>query len=240
MVAVATNLCHDGIASPVSSLEHESGKGSYGVALPVAVMVDLDGSTPRPADGHRRDRGRDQRSVRGGRLGARGRAHGGAVDGLAATMARSAAQAVLHQPGDVALGRVPDRAGGVADPVRAGDVGRRVQPPVQAAAITRSCTRSTSSTRVRPATASSRAWGRCSAPTCGRTPGRPGSCRPASRRHNLPRSPGDLGLSAAEFTKAVVTAPSTRPGRYTILEHLGLTEAEAGTRVEEYVRSVAG
>jgi len=42
MVAVATNLAHDGIASPVSSLEHESGKGSYGVAMPVAVVVDLD------------------------------------------------------------------------------------------------------------------------------------------------------------------------------------------------------
>ena len=42
MVAVATNLSHDGIASPVSSLEHESGKGSYGVVPPVAVVVDLD------------------------------------------------------------------------------------------------------------------------------------------------------------------------------------------------------
>src|SRR5579871_3992676 len=42
MVAVATNLAHDGIASPVSSLEHESGKGSYGVVPPVAVVVDLD------------------------------------------------------------------------------------------------------------------------------------------------------------------------------------------------------
>src|SRR5215813_4446793 len=36
MVAVATNLSHDGIASPVSSLEHESGKSSYGVVPPVA------------------------------------------------------------------------------------------------------------------------------------------------------------------------------------------------------------
>ena len=44
----------------------------------------------------------------------------------------------------------------------------------------------------------------------------------------------------AEFTKAVVCAPGTRPGRYTILERLELTEAEAGARVEEYVRSVAG
>src|SRR5260370_32546281 len=42
MVAVATNLAHDGIASPISSLEHESGKGSYGVVPPVAVVVDLD------------------------------------------------------------------------------------------------------------------------------------------------------------------------------------------------------
>ena len=42
MVAVATNLAHDGIASPVSSLLHEGGKGSFGVVLPMAVVVDLD------------------------------------------------------------------------------------------------------------------------------------------------------------------------------------------------------
>jgi glycerol-1-phosphate dehydrogenase [NAD(P)+] len=59
-------------------------------------------------------------------------------------------------------------------------------------------------------------------------------------RHGLPRTPGDLGLSCADFTKAVGHAPSTRPGRYTILERLGLPEAEIARRVEEYVRSVAG
>ena len=37
MVAVATSLAHDGIASPTASLEHESGKGSYGVPMPVAA-----------------------------------------------------------------------------------------------------------------------------------------------------------------------------------------------------------
>src|SRR4051812_20904154 len=42
MVAVATNLAHDGIASPVASLEYEGHKGSYGVHIPVAVIVDLD------------------------------------------------------------------------------------------------------------------------------------------------------------------------------------------------------
>jgi glycerol-1-phosphate dehydrogenase [NAD(P)+] len=59
-------------------------------------------------------------------------------------------------------------------------------------------------------------------------------------RHGLPRTPADLGLSAAEFTKAVMCAPATRPGRYTILERLALAEAEAGSRVEDYARSVAG
>ena len=42
MVAVATNLAHDGLCSPVASLEHPHGKGSFGVALPLAVLVDLD------------------------------------------------------------------------------------------------------------------------------------------------------------------------------------------------------
>ncbi len=42
MVAVATSLAHDGICSPMSTLQHESGPGSYGVVMPTAVLVDLD------------------------------------------------------------------------------------------------------------------------------------------------------------------------------------------------------
>ena len=78
MVSVATNLSHDGIASPTSSLEHESGKGSYGVAPPVAVIVDLDSvhAAPGPA-GPGRDRGRRQQLVRHRGLGTgRGRQRG--------------------------------------------------------------------------------------------------------------------------------------------------------------------
>jgi len=103
MIAVATNLAHDGIASPVSSLEHESGKGSYGVAPPVAVIVDLDRVHAAP-----------QRLVRAGvgdvisnlsaiadwELAAADT--GERLDGLAVTLARTAAQAVAHQPGTTA------------------------------------------------------------------------------------------------------------------------------------------
>ena len=49
-----------------------------------------------------------------------------------------------------------------------------------------------------------------------------------------------LGITEEQFTQAILHAPTPRPGRYTILEHLGLTEAEAGKRVGDYVRSITG
>ena len=54
----------------------------------------------------------------------------------------------------------------------------------------------------------------------------------------LPRTPADLGLSQAEFTKAVLHAPATRPGRYTILERLDLDERAIAERVEDFVAAV--
>jgi glycerol-1-phosphate dehydrogenase [NAD(P)+] len=53
-------------------------------------------------------------------------------------------------------------------------------------------------------------------------------------RHGLPRTPADLGLSQAEFTKAVLHAPATRPGRYTILERLALDECAIAQRVADF------
>jgi glycerol-1-phosphate dehydrogenase [NAD(P)+] len=55
------------------------------------------------------------------------------------------------------------------------------------------------------------------------------------RRHELPRVPGDIGLSPEQFTEALLLAPSTRPDRYTILEHLDLDEAATRSRVDEFV-----
>ena len=48
------------------------------------------------------------------------------------------------------------------------------------------------------------------------------------------RTPADLGLGHAEFTKAVLHAPTTRPGRYTILERLALDECAIAQRVEGF------
>lgn len=52
----------------------------------------------------------------------------------------------------------------------------------------------------------------------------------------LPHHPGQLRLSHDELVRLIVAAPLTRPGRFTILEHLDLTES-AASRV---VRSIWG
>src|SRR4029077_14283335 len=53
-------------------------------------------------------------------------------------------------------------------------------------------------------------------------------------RHGLPRTPADLGLRHAAVTQAVLRAPATRPGRYTILERLDLDERAITERVADF------
>jgi glycerol-1-phosphate dehydrogenase [NAD(P)+] len=240
MVSVATNLSHDGIASPTSSLAPESGKGSYGVAPPVAVIVDLDSVHAAP-----------DRLVRAGIGDAVSNlsaiadwelavTHAGErIDGLAVTLARTAAEAVLHQPGTIAsdefltvlaealiLSGMAMTVAGSSRPCSGGD--HEILHAID---------------QLYPGAGTHGELAGVGALFCAylrEDAGQAGLVADCLARHSLPRSPADLGLSAAEFTKAVVSAPSTRPGRYTILEHLRLTEAEAGARVEEYVRSVAG
>ena len=72
MVAVATSLAHDGIASPVASLEEGGRKGSYGVQMPIALVVDLDYvRRSEPRDAALRHRRRDLQPLRDRRLAAR-------------------------------------------------------------------------------------------------------------------------------------------------------------------------
>ena len=240
MVAVATNLAHDGIASPTSSLEHESGKGSYGVPLPVAVVVDLD--RVRSAPGRLATAGigdvvSNLSAVADWELSAADT--GEPVDGLAVAMARTAAQAVLHQPGDarsdefltvlaesLILSGLAMTVAGSSRPASGGD--HEIMHAID---------------KLYPGTASHGELAGVGALFCAYLREDAEQARLVSAclgRHGLPRTPGDLGMSCADFTKAVGYAPSTRPGRYTILERLGLPEAEIARRVEEYVRSVTG
>ena len=238
MVAVATNLAHDGIASPVSSLEHESGKGSYGVVAPVAAIVDLD----RVKQG-------DPRMVRAGigdvvcKLNAiadwelAAADTGEQIDGLAVTLARTAAEAVLHQPGTIAgdefltvlaesllMCGLAMSVAGSSRPCSGGD--HEIMHAID---------------QLFPATANHGELAGLGALFCSflrhneRHFSLLSSCL---GKHGLPRTPTDVGLTVAQFTAAVLHAPATRPGRYTILEKLGLSLPEAATAVERFEEAV--
>ena len=240
MISVATSLAHDGIASPVSSLEHESGKGSYGVAPPVAVVVDLDSVRAAPEGLVRAGIGdvvSNLSAIADWELA--GADMGERLDGLAVTLARTAAHAVLHQPGTVAsdeflmvlaealiLSGMSMTVAGSSRPASGGD--HEIMHAID---------------KLYPGTSNHGELAGVGALFCAYLRGDAGQRTMISAclgRHGLPRTPGELGLSEADFTKAVMCAPATRPGRYTILEHLGLTEAETGERVEGYVRSITG
>ncbi|MCW5248929.1 iron-containing alcohol dehydrogenase, partial [Streptomyces sp. SHP 1-2] len=60
------------------------------------------------------------------------------------------------------------------------------------------------------------------------------------RRHGLPVLAGEIGFDDDEFARAVEFAPQTRPGRYTILEHLDLPPGRIRAAYAEYTASVGG
>ncbi|GAA3037635.1 iron-containing alcohol dehydrogenase family protein [Streptomyces olivoverticillatus] len=102
LVAVATNLSHDGLCSPVATLDNDAGRGSYGVPNPIAVVIDLDVIRQAPVRFVRSGIGdaiSNISSVADWELSHR--VTGEAIDGLAAAMARQAGEAVLRHPGDV-------------------------------------------------------------------------------------------------------------------------------------------
>jgi glycerol-1-phosphate dehydrogenase [NAD(P)+] len=240
MVAVATSLAHDGIASPVSSLEHESGKGSYGVVMPVAVVVDVDRvrAAPDPlATSGIGDVVAKLSALADWELAAADT--GETVDGLAVAMARTAAQAVLHQPGParseeflrvlaeaLIMCGMAMAVAGSSRPCSGGD--HEIMHAID---------------QLYPGTASHGELAGLGALFCTYLRDDPVQAELISgclARHGLPATPGDIGMSSAEFARAVAFAPETRPGRYTILERLSMSEAETAKRVEEYVRAYAG
>lgn len=237
MVSVATNLAHDGIASPVSVLDHDGGRGSYGVHIPIAVVVDLDfvreGDVRQTRSGIG-DAVSNLSAIADWQLAAQCRSE--QVDGLAATFARTAAEAVLNHPESVeseafltvlaealvfsgmsmAVAGSSRPCSGACHEIShaldalypgAGTHGEQVG----FGAAFAFCLRGDHATAAQ-------------LDTC-------------LGRHGLPRLPADLGLSEAQFTEAIMHAPQTRPDRYTILEHLDLDEAAVRDRVAAYVRT---
>jgi len=234
MVSVATNLAHDGIASPVASLEDKGHKGSYGVHIPIAVVVDLDYVRRSPAEQLRSGIG-DALSNLGAladwELAAEDR--GEPIDGLAAAFARSGAESLLRRTDDLGTDGFQRT---LAEALVLSGLAMAV------AGSSRPCSGacheiSHAVDALYPGQASHGeqvAVGSLFASVL-REDGLVEPLDAAFRRHGVARLPGDIGLSAEQFSAAVAHAPSTRPDRYTILERLDLSESEVGARVDRYI-----
>ncbi len=234
MVAVATNLAHDGICSPVASLEHPHGKGSYGVALPLAVIVDLDYVRAAPrhlVSGGVGDAISNLSAIEDWELAHRVRQE--PVDGLAIAFARSAGEALLHRTDSIeeekflvtlaealVLSGMAMSVAGTSRPcsgacheiVHAVD---QLFPGVshhgELAGVG-----ALFATHVRGDDALFSLLASC------------------LERHGLARRPDQLGLSSDQFVQAVLAAPATRPDRYTILEHAAMEEEQVRRTVAEF------
>jgi glycerol-1-phosphate dehydrogenase [NAD(P)+] len=235
MVAVATNLAHDGIASPVSSLEVEGRKGSFGVQIPIAVVVDLDYVRRSPARMRRSGIGdvvSNLAAIADWRLAERER--GEVVDGVAVSFARTAADAVLHRTDGIdddafltaladalVLSGLAMAMAGSSRPCSGGD--HEILHAID---------------HLFPGTSNHGELAGVGALFVSFLRERDGVTSQLAEclgRHGLPRTPEEVGLSDDQFVQAVLHAPQTRPDRYTILEHLDMGEQEVRSHVDAYV-----
>ncbi|WP_405997419.1 iron-containing alcohol dehydrogenase family protein [Streptomyces sp. NBC_00829] len=239
MVAVATNLSHDGLCSPVSTLDNDNGRGSYGVPTPIAIVIDLDVIREAP--------GRYVRSGIGDAISnisaiadweLSHQVTGEAVDGLAAAMGRVAGESVLRHPGGV---------------------GDDEFLTVLAEALVLSGIAMSISGDTRPSSGACHEI--CHAfdllfPQRAASHGEQVGLGAAFamhlrgahdqsalfaevlRRHGLPVLPEEIGFSVDEFVRAVAYAPQTRPGRFTILEHLDLSTDQIRDAYADYAKTI--
>jgi glycerol-1-phosphate dehydrogenase [NAD(P)+] len=234
MVAVATSLAHDGLASPVSSLEHRGRKGSYGVHIPIAVIVDLDYVHQCPLEQLRAGVGdaiSNLNAVADWELAMRER--GEPFDGIAAALARVAAESVLHRTDELTsdsflqalaealvLGGLAIAAAGSSRPCSGAchEIAHALD------ALYPGCALHGQQVAVGAMFAS-----------YVRNDARLGEVDACLRRLEVARVPADIGLNEEQFAAAVAHAPATRPDRYTILEHVAMGDDEIRSRVHEFV-----
>ncbi|MGW4942160.1 iron-containing alcohol dehydrogenase family protein [Actinoplanes sp. NPDC004185] len=240
MVSVATSLANDGIASPVASLINDGIKGSYGVHIPYAVIVDLDFVENGPDRVNRAGIGDVISNISALADWDLGReVRGEPVDGLAASLSRVGAEAILSMPGDMqddafvtilaealissglamaVCGSSRPCSGGCHEIIHATDT-------------------------LFPGTASHGELAGLGALYCTFLRGderRFAQMSDCLVRHSLPRTAADVGLTREQLVEVVDFAPRTRPDRYTILEHLAMSPDEIRRKLAEYDDAVAG
>ncbi|MCQ0025392.1 iron-containing alcohol dehydrogenase family protein [Streptomyces somaliensis DSM 40738] len=239
MVAVATNLSHDGICSPIATLDNDNGRGSYGVPSPIAMVVDLDVIRDAPVRYVRSGIGEaisNLSAIADWQLSHR--ITGESVDGLAAAMARTAGESVLRHPGGVGddeflvvlaealvLTGVAMSVSGDSRPASGAchEISHAFDllHPTRRAPHGEQC-----------------GLGAAFAMHLRGAHDDAGLFAEVLRRHGLPVLPEDIGFTPDEFVATVAYAPQTRPGRFTILEHLDLSTDQIRDAYADYAKTI--
>jgi glycerol-1-phosphate dehydrogenase [NAD(P)+] len=240
MISVATNLAHDGVASPVSILENNGGRGSFGVNAPLAVVIDLDAIKMAPDRFIKAGIGdvlSNLSAVKDWELAVK--ENGEKMDGLAASMARISAEALLGRADSigsddflVALSEALVLSGiamGIAGTSRpcsgaCHEISHaidllfpdRTQPHGEQVGV-----------------------GALFATYLRNDEERFTELAYALSQHGLPISHHNLGFNDEEFTEIVKSAPTTRPDRFTILEHLNMPENRIKEKIKEFNDAIA-
>ncbi|ARP73269.1 dehydrogenase [Streptomyces pluripotens] len=239
LVAVATNLAHDGLCSPVATLDNDAGRGSYGVPNPIAVVIDLGVIREAPVRYVRSGIGdviSNISAVADWELSKR--VNGEKIDGLAAAMARQAGESVLRHPGGVGddgflqvlaealvLTGISMSVSGDSRPSSGAchEINHAFDLlyPKRAAAHGEQCGLGAAFAMYLRGAHEESAY-----------------MAEVLRRHGLPVLPEEIGFTVDEFVRAVEFAPETRPGRYTILEHLDLKTNQIKDIYADYVKAI--
>jgi glycerol-1-phosphate dehydrogenase [NAD(P)+] len=239
MVSVATNLSHDGICSPVSTLDNDNGRGSYGVPSPIAMVIDLDVIRDAPARFVRSGIGDAISNISAIADWELSHLHTGEqVDGLAAAMARTAGEAVLRHPGSV----VDDEFLIVlAESLVLTGIAMSISGDTRPASG--ACHEiSHAFDLLHPARSALHGeqvgLGAAFAMHLRGAREESGLFAEVLRRHGLPVLPEEIGFTPEEFVGAVRYAPQTRPGRFTILEHLDLSTDQIRDAYADYAKTI--
>ncbi|MFK4227526.1 iron-containing alcohol dehydrogenase family protein [Streptomyces sp. NPDC019890] len=240
MVAVATNLSHDGLCSPVATLDNDNGRGSYGVPNPIAIVIDLDVIREAPVRFVRSGIGEaisNLSSIADWELSHQVNAE--PVDGLAAAMARTAGEAVLRHPGGVGD---DDFLTVLAESLVLTGIAISISGDTRPASG--ACHEiSHAFDLLHPQRAASHGeqvgLGAAFAMHLRGARDKAGLFAEVLRRHGLPVLPDEIGFSVDEFVAAVEYAPQTRPGRFTILEHLDLTTDQIRDAYADYAKTIS-
>jgi hypothetical protein len=210
MISVATSLANDGIASPVASLINDGIKGSYGVHIPFGVIVDLGLRGERPDRVNRGGIGdvisnisalADWELAR--------EVRGEPVDGLAASLARMGAEAMLTMPGDMSDDAfVTVLAESLISSGLAMAVCGSSRP---ASGGCHEIMHAIDSLFPAPArTVSWPGWARCSAPSCAATSAASARC-PSAWPAPAAAPPADVGLTPSSSSRPSSSRRAPRP-----------------------------